>query len=718
MRIPFRPAKWSHLMDAATIRRGYWSAFFVCFHGMVGSVCLAAVLLLTPSGSLAADLRVMKTGLGSGNVTSSPAGISCGTSCDATFAGSATVTLVAAPDPGSTFVGWDQDPDFEPGSVPDCSGTAGACTLSMSTSRAVRPMFRPAAALPALSDFAPEGIQTYLTAHPAVTSAAQFLSALPDAFKQNWILMARSESLQTGIAQFPRVLLPSLDDRLVFTIAVAEHGSYPAASAKVIEYMQWDAADKNFRFHEIVLDNIPTMGAVPARARGVSIDDVKCSKCHSTQNVLNRSSLPGTTGIPPGTVKAKSKPNWDAYDSWGGMLPFNRDRIYQGSLDAAAIRTLFNPWTWRTNADVRSFVEQLRLQPPGAPAQDRITRLRGGANDGRVKFAFDPASPVTTEPAPVGPESITTSYAFNGAAGAGAGTNVTRAGTFVRLQHPAVANPDEGRGVQLFDLLGGLDGQPNAERIADELANHRFATGSVPIDVRPVALAIFDSCITFNPTTNSVASTSPLTVDFGFFNARNGMGIGAVVADTRTRAQSLPRRKADIQKLDGDRTGDPYIRSAPPPAPANGEIQQYGAATSAGTAATLARHRQEVFRRRIDAGVADATVMGAIYVDRELYSSNTNKISLARYFLEPLGVSVDKWSMGVRGRSRTYTFADVLTSNENVIITVLRGSLGIATARSDPGYCPDLISRVNTSLAALPPAIAVPTYTDVQLSPV
>ena len=51
---------------------------------------------------------------------------------------------------------------------------------------------------------------------------------------------------------------------------------------------------------------------------------------------------------------------------------------------------------------------------------------------------------------------------------------------------------------------------------------------------------------------------------------------------------------------------------------------------------------------------------GSFYVDREDYSLNTNKVALFRYFLEPLGVAVDKWSIGVRGRSRNYTFADVL----------------------------------------------------------
>src|SRR5574341_2367243 len=60
-------------------------------------------------------------------------------------------------------------------------------------------------------------------------------------------------------------------------------------------------------------------------------------------------------------------------------------------------------------------------------------------------------------------------------------------------------------------------------------------------------------------------------------------------------------------------------------------IQQYGVATSAGLDVSLARLRQEVFRRPIDAGSGDATVMGGIYVDRPPYSYNTNRIALYRY---------------------------------------------------------------------------------------
>ena len=165
--------------------------------------------------------------------------------------------------------------------------------------------------------------------------------------------MTRSESLQTGTAEYPRLLLPSPNAQFVFSIGLSTHRSYPGSHPNAIEYMQWDPVEKNFRFHELVLDAIPKVGdAFPERKRGLSPDDSKCSRCHSTQNVLNGSNDPGTTGIVPGTFKHKNRPNWDSYDSWAGMMPFNRDRIFQGSVEAAAFRKIFNPWTWRTNDSV------------------------------------------------------------------------------------------------------------------------------------------------------------------------------------------------------------------------------------------------------------------------------------------------------------------------------------------------------------------------------
>src|SRR5262245_9742611 len=432
-------------------------------------VVLLAALFFCIERSDAADLKVMKSGLGSGTITSSPAGINCGVICDATFGSTITVTLTASPAAGSVFVGWDLDPDGDISTTPDCTGVS-TCVLTMAVNRAARPVFDLSPAIPTLSSFTPSAIQSYLTANPNVNSPARFINALPSDFKQNWILMSRSESVQTGTAQSPRILLPNADARFVFSIGAETHGSYPGAHPNAIEYMQWDDTEKNFRFHEIVLDAIPPMGSFPARGRGVSIDDSKCSRCHSTRNVLNLTTSPGTTGIPPGTIKTKNKPNWDSYDSWAGMMPFNRDRIYQGSVEAAAFRRIFNPWTWRTNDSVRSILEQLWLQPPGLTVTAHaINRRKGGANDGHINFAFDPVgsrtvlnepSPSPTSPSPA--PSVSTNYNFNGIAGAGTNSNVIRGGPFVLLHHKDDLSGNslntEGRAVQLFDRLGGADG--------------------------------------------------------------------------------------------------------------------------------------------------------------------------------------------------------------------------------------------------------------------
>jgi hypothetical protein len=712
---------------------------------LTSAFVVVLITLGAASSARAELLRVVKAGLGSGTITGPS--ISCGTDCDENYATTASVTLTAAVvGSESTFAGWEGDCAF--------AGAAPTCTLPMTAARSVRARFNLNTAITQITNFTPEGINTYLTNNPHVTTPARFVAALPDEFKQNWIMMSRSESLQTGTATSPRILLPSANAQRVFTIGMTEHSSYPGAHPNAIEYMQWDATQKNFRFHEIVLAEIEKMHPIPTpmggtkhlfpkRLRGVATDDGKCFACHSTRNVLNRGTTPGTDVVPPGlpptTVMFKNKPNWDTYDSWGGMVPFNRDRIYQGSVEAAAVRKLLNLYTWSANDDARAVIEQLQLQPSGVPTDHVITRTTTtGANDGHVDFAFDASPPVLTEPPlPTSPP-ITTNYGFNRVAGSGAATSVGQNGAFLTLHHPAAPSSDEGRGVDLFDFLHGLDGQINAERIGDELTKHRVATGSVLFDVRPLALAVARRCITVsggsNITATQAVSSNPAlsAAALAFFNARHGItDFNQLFDDTRRRAWDLTRRKADIQKLNLDRTNDPYIYDdfVGPPPDFTGLLQRYGAATAGGMVTTLERIRQEVFRRPIDGFRGDVTVMGGIYVDREDDGSqgvdNTDPVSLFRYFLEPLGVSVDKWSMGVRGRSRTYTFADVFTEIRNTIAGVVRANLisdpypGLDPAKltGSVSECAELIPVINTAFMSLPPADgpgAIPTYTDIQ----
>lgn len=75
-------------------------------------------------------LSVSKAGTGSGTVTSSPAGVSCGVDCQEPFASGSTVTLTATPASGSKFTGWSGG----------CTGT-GTCTLNMSAAKSVTATF-------------------------------------------------------------------------------------------------------------------------------------------------------------------------------------------------------------------------------------------------------------------------------------------------------------------------------------------------------------------------------------------------------------------------------------------------------------------------------------------------------------------------------------------------------------------------------------------------
>ncbi len=77
------------------------------------------------------DLSVSKTGSGDGTVTSSPAGIDCGSDCSEGYESGTSVTLTANPDSDSVFAGW---------SGGGCSGT-GNCTVNVAFAIAVTAEF-------------------------------------------------------------------------------------------------------------------------------------------------------------------------------------------------------------------------------------------------------------------------------------------------------------------------------------------------------------------------------------------------------------------------------------------------------------------------------------------------------------------------------------------------------------------------------------------------
>lgn len=80
-------------------------------------------------------LTIATAGTGSGTVTSSPIGISCGATCSS-YASGTSVTLAAMPSSGSTFAGWSGA----------CSGT-GSCVVTMDADKTVTATFSTSTAL-------------------------------------------------------------------------------------------------------------------------------------------------------------------------------------------------------------------------------------------------------------------------------------------------------------------------------------------------------------------------------------------------------------------------------------------------------------------------------------------------------------------------------------------------------------------------------------------
>lgn len=82
-------------------------------------------------------LAISRSGSGKGAVSSSPAGISCGATCSATFASGTALILTARPASGSTFAGWSGA----------CSGKT-ACHVTLSAGKSVTAKFTAVCVVP------------------------------------------------------------------------------------------------------------------------------------------------------------------------------------------------------------------------------------------------------------------------------------------------------------------------------------------------------------------------------------------------------------------------------------------------------------------------------------------------------------------------------------------------------------------------------------------
>jgi hypothetical protein len=106
----------------------------VCTGTRVCTVTMTAAASVTATFTPTVTITVARARAGGGTVTSMPAGISCGTDCTEDYAVGSSVTLTAAPDAMSNFIGW---------SGGGCSGT-GRCMLSATAPTTVTATFEPA----------------------------------------------------------------------------------------------------------------------------------------------------------------------------------------------------------------------------------------------------------------------------------------------------------------------------------------------------------------------------------------------------------------------------------------------------------------------------------------------------------------------------------------------------------------------------------------------
>jgi hypothetical protein len=107
------------------------------FAGFTGGGCSTSPCTVTLDADKSVDaaftlkrhsLAVVRSGEGSGSVSSSPAGIDCPSDCDEAFDEGSSVTLTADPDPGSGFAGF---------SGAGCAGDTTTCTITVGSGDAV-----------------------------------------------------------------------------------------------------------------------------------------------------------------------------------------------------------------------------------------------------------------------------------------------------------------------------------------------------------------------------------------------------------------------------------------------------------------------------------------------------------------------------------------------------------------------------------------------------
>lgn len=132
-----------------------------------------------------------------------------------------------------------------------------------------------------------------------ITSIEELLPALPAEFRERYLLMHRSRSLQQSSPTHPRVIMIGGDASFVLTF----NGDPLHRGYENLEMMQFRPETQSFEFRELSFRN--------GRARLSEANPSKCLRCHQS---------PTRSNVDP-------RPNWEPYNNWPGGYGAHDGRI-------------------------------------------------------------------------------------------------------------------------------------------------------------------------------------------------------------------------------------------------------------------------------------------------------------------------------------------------------------------------------------------------------
>src|SRR5213076_1861879 len=112
-----------------------------------------------------------------------------------------------------------------------------------------------------------------LLSHQDIGSVEELIAALPAAQRNRYALVFESRSLQGATPENPRVILFGPDARIILTF----NGSPAQRGFRVVETMEFDDGEKEFRLRELVFPD-PAAGA--AQVQVSEVNPPHCARCH------------------------------------------------------------------------------------------------------------------------------------------------------------------------------------------------------------------------------------------------------------------------------------------------------------------------------------------------------------------------------------------------------------------------------------------------------